>query len=242
MLSARQDAYGAAIFDHLEGHGGEEIVERDNGFFYVGAGPELYFARFPSWRAHERAAMRHVRGRVLDVGCGAGRVALHLIERGHEVAGIDVSPLAIETCRLRGLAQVEVRSIVTIGRDLGTFDTIVMAGSNFGLFGSRERAHRLLRRMASITPATGRIVASTRDPHMTAEEEDRRYMERNVRRGRTPGQWRIRIRYRDRCTPWFDHLTVSEAEMGTVLDATRWRIAKVLPGPNAGYAVVLEKT
>jgi tRNA1(Val) A37 N6-methylase TrmN6 len=29
--------------------------------------------------------MRFVRGRVLDLGCGAGRVGLHLQSRGHEV-------------------------------------------------------------------------------------------------------------------------------------------------------------
>jgi hypothetical protein len=64
--------------NHLEGRGGYEIVERDDGFFYPGAGPELYFAPFVHWRAHEKAAMRFVRGHILDVGCGAGRVCLYL--------------------------------------------------------------------------------------------------------------------------------------------------------------------
>ena len=36
--------------------------------------------------------MRFVRGKVLDLGCGAGRVGLHLQSRGHEVVGVGAHP------------------------------------------------------------------------------------------------------------------------------------------------------
>ncbi len=242
MLSGRQDAYGAAMLDHLHGEGGYEIVERDDGFFYPGAGPELYFTPFRHWRAHEKAAMRYVRGRVLDVGCGAGRVCLYLQGRGLDVMGFDVSPLAVQTCRLRGVNEVEVRSINQVSRELGVFDTIAMLGSNFGLFSNRERARRLLRRLAAMTPPDGRIIATTRDPHKTDDDADLRYLERNVQGGRLPGQWRIRIRYRDLCTPWFDHLTVSEDEMHALLGGSGWAVRRVLDGPDGRYAAILAKS
>ena len=60
----------------LEGRGAQEIMERDDGFIYAGD-PSDYFAPFRRWPPVERRVMRYVRGRVLDVGCGAGRVALH---------------------------------------------------------------------------------------------------------------------------------------------------------------------
>ena len=242
MLSARQDAFGAAMLDHLETGAGYEIVERDDGFVYPGAGPELYFAPFPRWWPHERAVTRYVRGRVLDVGCGAGRACLHLQERGHDVLGIDVSPLAVETCRRRGVLRAEVRSIASVGPALGTFDTVVMLGSNLGLIGDAERGRRLLRRMASMMPPDGRIVAGTRDPHVTDDDGDRAYLRRNTRRGRMPGQWRIRIRYRERRTPWFDYLTLSRDELGGILDGTGWAAARTFDGPGGRYAVLLERT
>src|SRR5579859_5833844 len=38
-------------------------------------------------------------GRALEIGCGTGTNALWLEERGFDVLGVDVSPLAIETAR-----------------------------------------------------------------------------------------------------------------------------------------------
>jgi SAM-dependent methyltransferase len=229
------------MLDHLEGRSGEEIVERDNGFFHIGAGPELYFAPFQRWRGHERGAMRWVRGRTLDVGCGAGRVVLHLQDRGMDVVGFDLSPLAIEVCRRRGATNVEVRSISHVGSDMGTFDTIVMLGGNFGLLGSRNRGRRLLRRLASMTNDGARLVAATRDPYVTDDEADLAYLRRNERRGRMPGQWRIRIRYRDLKTPWFDYLTVSRIEMEEMLVGTGWHATRYLDGPAGRYTAILTK-
>src|SRR3954452_10286603 len=62
-----------------------------------------YTADLDLWRrlADEAA------GPVLDVGCGTGRVALDLAERGHDVTGVDSDPVLVqalaERARDRGL-------------------------------------------------------------------------------------------------------------------------------------------
>jgi 2-polyprenyl-3-methyl-5-hydroxy-6-metoxy-1,4-benzoquinol methylase len=91
-VDVEQDAFGRALLDHLNGHDAHSIIERDDGFVDLDGGPAVYFEDYPKWATIERRAMRYVRGDVLDIGCGAGRVALYLQERGHEVTGIDVSP------------------------------------------------------------------------------------------------------------------------------------------------------
>jgi SAM-dependent methyltransferase len=241
MLKSQQDAYGQMIYDYYRGQKPYEIVERDDGWIGVSHPASLYFAPFRGWPKYQRDAMRYVRGKVIDVGCGAGRAALHLQERGHRVLGIDVSPLAIKTCRLRGVERARIRSITQVSRALGAFDTILMLGNNFGLMANPMRARWLLRRFASLTPRKGRIVAESLDPYDTKDPDNRRYHRWNRRRGRMGGQIRIRICYGRYRTPWFDYLLVSQREMREILHDTQWAIERVIGSNGPSYIVILRK-
>ena len=128
-LKKCQDAYGQAMHDYYHGGDGYEVIERDDGYFGVSSGPPMYLAEYKDWPPHQKRAIERARGRVLDVGCGAGRVALRLQDKGLDVLGVDISPLAVEVCRKRGLKRAKVLSATQISRRLGEFDTIVMFGS-----------------------------------------------------------------------------------------------------------------
>jgi SAM-dependent methyltransferase len=238
-VKSSEDAYGQMLLAEHEEGGQVEIVERDDGFVSAGR-PASYLAPFRRWPAPQRRAMRFVRGRVLDVGCGAGRVCLHLEERGHEVVGIDLSPGAIEVCRQRGVADARVLAIEEVDESLGVFDTIVMFGNNFGLFADAKRAVRLLGVFHRITSPKGRIVAESRDVYRTDDPAHVRYQASNRERGRMSGQIRIRVRFRDAATPWFDYLMVSLAEMRALAEPAGWKIARVFESDDP-YVAVLEK-
>jgi 2-polyprenyl-3-methyl-5-hydroxy-6-metoxy-1,4-benzoquinol methylase len=67
-------------------------------------------AHYRTESEYERSSKRFMRAmvpsasplRILDVGCGTGLNAGHLAGQGHEVVGIDLSPVAIEKFRARG--------------------------------------------------------------------------------------------------------------------------------------------
>jgi SAM-dependent methyltransferase len=225
------DAFGQMLVDRADA----EIVERDDGFVeIVRLG---YFAPVRRWPAVERRALRFARGRVLDVGVGAGRVALELQARGREVVAIDVSPGAVQTARDRGVRDVRLLAFEDVKASLGPFDTLVMYGNNFGLFGSPAKARRLLRRLL---PFVRRIVASSNDPYGTEDPAHLAYHERNRGRGRLPGRLRLRNRYRDLVGPWFDYLIVSPEEMAEIVDGTGWKIRRVVRDEGSYYVAVLE--
>jgi SAM-dependent methyltransferase len=213
---------------------GQEIIERDDGF--INASTIGYFAPVAQWPAVERGALRWARGRVLDAGVGAGRTALELQRRGRSVVGIDVSPGAVEVARGRGVRDVRLLAFEEVDESVGHFDTIVMFGNNFGLFGSPSKAKRLLRRLR---PLANRIVAGSNDPYATADSAHLAYQERNRKRGRMAGQLRLRVRYRDLIGPWFDYLIVSPDEMATILEGTQWRIRRLLEQSGSGYYVAV---
>lgn len=241
-MTGRGDAWGSLLLDALDHGGVVEVVERDDGFVDSSGGLlGLYFAPFRRWPPHERRAMRFVRGRVLDVGCGAGRVCLHLQQLGRDVVGIDAAPGAVEVCRRRGVRDARVVRLEQVDRSLGEFDTILMYGNNLALLGDEDKARRILRRLHEVSSSRGRIVGSTLDPYGTEDPAHLAYHERNRRRGRSGGQIRIRVRYRDLAAPWFDLLFTSVAELETILAGTGWRLARTIDGPGPLYAAVIDK-
>lgn len=239
------DAFGQQIYDQHRGLVADnfrEVGERDDGNLQIYEHPRWYFAPFDEWEPHLQKTMEYIRGRTLDIGCGAGRVALHLQRNGVDVVGIDYSPLAVQTCQERGISDVRLLSVTRISvNKLGVFESVVMMGNNFGLFGNPKRARWLLRRLYRMTTSYGRIIAETTDPYATKDPVHLAYQERNRALGRMSGQYRHRERYRNLKGPWFDWLFVSRNEMQQIVAGTGWKVRKFIEPVGDQYVGVLEK-
>jgi 2-polyprenyl-3-methyl-5-hydroxy-6-metoxy-1,4-benzoquinol methylase len=69
------------------------------------------------------------RARILDAGCGTGRVGIELARRGHEVVGTDLDPAMLSVARAAApeLAWVEADlASLALGEN---FDAVVLAGN-----------------------------------------------------------------------------------------------------------------
>ena len=55
------------------------------------------------------------------------------------------------------------------------------------------------------------------------------------------GQVRIRVRFRDFKTPWFDYLMVSKKEMEDILNGTGWNVGRYLDSDGPTYVAIIEK-
>ena len=243
-LDGNQDAFGMAVWDQYHGRPAFEILERSDGSVRPTDGPAEYLAEFAKWQEHEKKAIRLAGGRVLDIGCNAGRHALYLQEQGHDVVGVDTSPLALQTARLRGLRQTRLLSITELTSALGQFDTLLMLGNNFGLFENRTRARWLLRRFRGFTSPGAGIIAESLDIYRAADPDDLAYLASNRRKGRMSGQMRARCRYKTLATPWFDYLMVSKHEMEEIVSGTGWKVRRYFDsdGPRPNYIAIIERT
>ncbi len=81
-------------------------------------------------------------GRLLDAGCGTGRVGRELFRRGVDVVGVDMDIEMLNTARARGPSASWIEgdiSAIQLGR---TFDIVLMAGNviNFVIPESRRQA------------------------------------------------------------------------------------------------------
>ena len=236
-----QDAYGQQLLAQFNGKiPTAEFIEREDNYIDTGSDAGTYFSEYDQWSALERQAIERAKGRVLDVGCGAGRHSLYLQQRGFGVTAIDNSPGAIKVCKLRGLKSALVRSIADVDAfEPNSFDTILMLGNNFGLFGDAENARLILQNFSRITSAQAQIIAGTRNPYRTDSQEHLEYHEFNRRRGRMPGQIRMRVRYGRAVGEWFDYLFVSPEEMREIVGDTGWQIREFIESGEANYYALI---
>jgi SAM-dependent methyltransferase len=240
-LRHEEDAFGQALCAAYKGDEVFEVLERDDGFVDSMSTKE-YFSDYEAWSPIEQKAMQFVKGRVLDVGCGAGRHSLYLQEKGFDVVGIDISPLAIKVCRLRGLKKTRVMPIEATNFGQGSFDTVIMMGNNFGLFGSLKKARRFLGKFRRMTSEDALIIASSRDPYLTNNPAHLHCHRLNKKKGRMSGQVRIRIRYEKYMGKWFDYLMVSREEMKQILTGTGWEVTEFLNSEGPHYIAIITKT
>lgn len=99
--------------------------------------------------------------RILDAGCGPGRVGAELHARGHVVVGVDVDPVLIEAARadhpgpdwrVGDLAELDL-----LAEGVEPFDLVLCAG-NVITFVAEGTEVDVLRRMAAHLAPGGRVV------------------------------------------------------------------------------------
>ena len=103
-------------------------------------------------------AMLTRRSRVLDAGCGPGRVGAALHHRGHDVVGVDVDPALIAAAELDNPGpRYLVADLATLELDEQPFDAAVCAG-NVLVFVAPGSEPEVLRRLAAHLRADGVVV------------------------------------------------------------------------------------
>lgn len=109
-------------------------------------------------------------GRALDVGCGTGGNARWLAERGYDVAGVDVAPLAIDQARARTPAGLSCRfTTLDILAELpqgGPFELVFDRGC-FHVFDEPADRERLAAQIAAVLAPEGvwlSLIGSTEGP------------------------------------------------------------------------------
>jgi SAM-dependent methyltransferase len=113
--------------------------------------------------------LRGVRGPVLELACGSGRLTLPLAAAGHDVTGVDLSPRLLATlaerlaspegARLRGQVRLVEADIVDLPLT-GRFATVVLGATTIRLFGADHR-RRLFARVHDLLLPGGSFLVST---------------------------------------------------------------------------------
>ena len=127
------------------------------------------FRSYESMPEIERKALDLARGKVLDVGAGAGCHSIVLQERGLDVTAIDISPLSVETMKERGVKKVLEQDFFTME---GQYDTILMLMNGIGIVGTLERLPEFFKQLDKILASGGQVLCDSSDISYVFETEE----------------------------------------------------------------------
>lgn len=170
-LTEREDPMGAAIRDYFR-QGKSAQLKVLSSLFDDDEMPVAHlFRSYHEMPPLEQRALNEVRGKVLDVGAGAGCHALALQERGLDVTAVDISPLSCETMKERGVANVECVNIFN-QRFQERFDTLLLLMNGTGIAGKLSRLPQLLSRLKQLMNPGAQILIDSSDLRYVYEDEN----------------------------------------------------------------------
>lgn len=185
--------HGRALLDYY--HGDTEatlVIRRDDG--QAGELPVRVFFDPPALDSLGWLALELCRGKVLDVGAGAGRHSLLLQDRGLSVQAIDIASEAVEVMRHRGVRQAACADVYEF--DGGPYDTVLMLCHGIGLTQDLCGSGRFLAHARRLVKADGQILLDSLDVRCTTNPEHLDYQARIQREGRYYGEVRMSIEYK----------------------------------------------
>lgn len=166
-----KDLFGKAILDYQTGNAPEDLLTETSISEEDEMSVAWLFRSYAEMPKIEQKALQLARGRVLDVGCGAGSHSLYLQnERKLDVTAVDVSPAAIETCKLRGVSNAIAMDVMDMGGE--KFDTILLLMNGTGIFGKLKQISKYLQKLKSLLNPGGQVLIDSSDIIYMFDEDD----------------------------------------------------------------------
>jgi len=168
-MEAEKDIFGLAIKDYLSGERGN-VIKVDTNLTEDEELPVDYLFRtkeeLPEW---EKMALFLCKGKILDVGAGAGCHSKILQKDGFDVTPIDIAPLTVHGMLSQGIDNARVQNYFSVEEK---YDTLLFLMNGIGLAKTTEGLNLVFDKAKQILNAGGQILLESSDILYMYEEED----------------------------------------------------------------------
>ena len=168
-----KDLFGQAIYDYHFNNSPENLYTETTISEEDEMEVSYLFREFNEMPIIEQKAITLSKGKILDIGCGAGSHSLELQNKLQlDVTAIDISKKAIATCIARGIKQTEVCGILDLNENT-QYDTILLLMNGTGIFGTIKQIPIYLNKLKRLLLPNGQILIDSSDIiYMFDEDED----------------------------------------------------------------------
>ena len=189
---------------------------------------EVLFRSLKDMPEIEKKALKLCKGRVLDVGAGAGIHCQELIKNGLSTHALDSSQGSIEY-----LKNIGVSSTLSSFESFDSktkFDTILMLMNGIGIAGTLANLEKTLLKAKSLLQEGGQLICDSSDIRYLYEDEDgSMWMDLN---SEYYGNFRFQMHYKKISGPWFDWLYVDYDNLHRVATKVGFKSVKIMEQEN----------
>lgn len=123
--------------------------------------PEIFFRDYDDFGIFDELACHHAKGRVLDVGAGAGAITIELEGLGFQVTAIEISPEAVDVMKKLGVEDARCGDFFDLKGE--KWDTIMLVMNGIGFAGNLKGLERFLEHAKTLLASGGQIIFDSSD-------------------------------------------------------------------------------
>jgi SAM-dependent methyltransferase len=220
-----KDIFGQALWDHFK------TAKPAKLFINNKYGPkeemplDVYFRGEEGMPDLELIALSKCRGRVLDIGAGAGSHALVLQQRGVDVTAMDISGRAVDIMLERGVKQAFAQDIYAYEGE--RYDTLLLLMNGIGLTGNIQQLRVFLQHTKKLLKPGGQLLFDSSDIAYLYEG--------NLPAGNYYGELWYQYAYKGQKTDWFQWLYIDTDTLIQVAAEEGWAIEILDEDDMDGY-------
>ncbi|UZO79382.1 class I SAM-dependent methyltransferase [Aquimarina sp. ERC-38] len=199
------DVFGKAIEDFYHIPADQKITVISPDFDDDCIPVKHLFRNYEEMPEIEKKALDLCKGRVLDVGCGAGSHSLYLQNyTGCEVTANDMSKVAIKVARKRGVINTIQQNFYDCST--GEFDTLLFLMNGAGIIGKLEHIDTFFLQVKKLLAPQGQLLLDSSDVSYLFQEEDGSFWIDAFQN--YYGELKYQIAYKNLKSDWFDWLYI----------------------------------
>jgi SAM-dependent methyltransferase len=229
---------GAALHDFHHGDSDAVIVVSSDLWEDEPTPVSAYYRPFDlELPALEREALSRCRGRVLDLGAGAGRHALELQTAGLEIVALDPLADAVSIMRDRGVTDARCGDLGAVAGE--TFDTVLMLMHGLGVVGDLRGLGDLLEALPSLLEPGGRLLCDSADLTAVLRDESPPTLDELTETDGYIGEVEFTLRYRSMEGAPYSWIFVDPEALGIIARAAGFDLRVVAEDERHAYLAEL---
>ncbi len=190
---------------------------------------DVYFRDMEEMPELEWNALQQCRGRILDIGAGAGSHALALQQMKLDITALDISPLSAAVMRTRGVKNVINEDFFQLTNG-SLYDTLLLLMNGIGLSGTLSGLRLFLKKARTLLRPGGQLIF---------DSSDIAYLY-NGKPPESPdyyGEILYQYEYRRQRSDWFNWLFIDRKTLTDIATEEGWQTELIFADPYDQYLV-----